>query len=392
MLRLFALVLFAAAATLRCQQTVVVSGGGPALQNAILAASPGDTLLVRGGTYSAIRVDKGLRILCDAGVLIVDATTVPLHVLDVPSSQTLVVRQVRISSLGYGSEPCMVVSDCAGLVILDGVDDVTPWSGGERTIATCSGTVIVRDLRAVTVFSQLRITGCNHVHLADSPDLPNVFADSSNVHISNCTVPSRQNNLAAVTSIASTVTINSCSLSGGPLTASFWWSRPGIAMSTSEVCIGGSSTIIGGTNLVNAEAIQATSGLLTMAPSTSLVVVGVPPITGAATVVSELIPTVMATGVNSLMLFTGQIEAEPGSYTAVHFNLPIAPLQLPFGTAWIPLGSLVLDSGIMPASGTRTFSLLVPPLPLALPLVLQSVSLTTSGAILLGPPRPVVFN
>ena len=46
-----------ALASAPCAQTIV-SGGGPALQNAIVAAAIGDTILVQAGTYDPMLVDK----------------------------------------------------------------------------------------------------------------------------------------------------------------------------------------------------------------------------------------------------------------------------------------------------------------------------------------------
>ena len=50
---------------LASQQLIVVTGGGPNLQNAIRTAAQGDTLLVRAGAYDSIAVTESIRILCE---------------------------------------------------------------------------------------------------------------------------------------------------------------------------------------------------------------------------------------------------------------------------------------------------------------------------------------
>jgi len=372
-----------------CAQATVVSGGGAVLQQAVTSAAPGDTLLVQSGTYSSVVIDKALTVLCDPGVLIASNGRA-LHIHSLPASATVVVRGAEIlTSLGFDT---MQIDNCAGRVILDQVEDVSSYAHGRTTLLGCSGMILMRGFDAGHVWSQVTIGNCDHVEFVDSTDLPSLVVTTSAVHISNCLIPPRQNNMAAVTMTLSEVTVNSSNLSGGPLTISFWWSMPAINLVSGELMVVGGSTITGGTNAVNAPAIESTVGLVRLSLSSSLVGVGVPMMTGGATLQTEPIPAVSASTATSGQLFAGQLDAEPGSYSAVHFHLPAPPVQLPFGTIWIPLGSLAIDSGFVPANGVRQFVITMPPLPLALPILMQPVSATVGGLIVLGPPTPVLVN
>jgi hypothetical protein len=78
------------------QQTFVVdqNGGGQFtdIPPAIAAASPGDTILVRPGTYSIFALDKGCRVLGDPGAALTGSRGGAFEVSNLPLGQSAVVR------------------------------------------------------------------------------------------------------------------------------------------------------------------------------------------------------------------------------------------------------------------------------------------------------------
>ncbi|HVS11037.1 MAG TPA: hypothetical protein VMS76_14300 [Planctomycetota bacterium] len=138
---------------------IVHPGGGfgvhfTDLPPAVLAASPGDVLLVHGGTYSPFLLDKGITILALVpGTVVVsnsgsgiqglpeDSSLEPtLIIQDLPADQTAVLSGIRAHGIR--------VDDCAGAVLFDQLTDNTAVA----LSAPC-----------------LRILDCLDVRLARSP-------------------------------------------------------------------------------------------------------------------------------------------------------------------------------------------------------------------------------
>jgi hypothetical protein len=65
------------------------------IQSAILAAQPGDTILVRAGEYEGFGLDKGVQVLGDPGVVLTGTRGASVSVSSVPLGQTEVVRGFR---------------------------------------------------------------------------------------------------------------------------------------------------------------------------------------------------------------------------------------------------------------------------------------------------------
>ena len=124
---------------------VVDAAGGPgaqytSLQTAVRAAAPGDTLLVRNGSYGGFTIGKALTLIADT-----DA--------DVTITGTALVQNTR-----------------AGETVLVRGLDLAPGSGG-LTIDGCAGPVWVEDCRSARFgagFDGLSVTDCASVTIVGS--------------------------------------------------------------------------------------------------------------------------------------------------------------------------------------------------------------------------------
>jgi hypothetical protein len=109
-------ILLLAAAQLPAQTTIVVQGGGPALQTALLTAGPGDVLDVLPGAYSPATATRGVRIQLRTGAILdspAPFTTPAITVSGIPATETLVLAGGEV----HGIE----VNGCAGGVHFDRV-------------------------------------------------------------------------------------------------------------------------------------------------------------------------------------------------------------------------------------------------------------------------------
>jgi hypothetical protein len=125
------------AAVLCAQPPIVVSGGGAALQQAIQAASPGDTLDVMPGQYDAVTCTRGIVIALRPGAEVGTslATSPPaVSILSVPVGERLVVKGGRVGSVGRG----FAVTGCAGSVV---IADVDVYWGVPIAVTNCTGPV-----------------------------------------------------------------------------------------------------------------------------------------------------------------------------------------------------------------------------------------------------------
>jgi hypothetical protein len=109
------------------QRTWIVDAlGGPGshfkdLPPAIQAASAGDTVLLRPGEYLPAPITLGLRLVAELGAVVRTDQSFPpesLHLRDLPAHQTLTIQGLRI--LGT-TGPVLQLTDCRGVVVLDGV-------------------------------------------------------------------------------------------------------------------------------------------------------------------------------------------------------------------------------------------------------------------------------
>jgi hypothetical protein len=118
------------------QTTHLVIGGGLALQAAIQAAAPGETLDVLLSSYAAVTCSKGLRIALQAGAEIgtTFALTRSLVITTGPSQEAGVVTGGKVNGLS--------VSQCAGTVVVDGVAINAFLQNPPMEVADCAGPIV----------------------------------------------------------------------------------------------------------------------------------------------------------------------------------------------------------------------------------------------------------
>ena len=99
---------------------IVDDDGGPGVDftdiaPAIAAAAPGDSLLILAGIYSAFDLDKPLALVAQPGAKVQGGPGCRVH--DLPAGAV-----VTVSGLAFGGLNWPIVEDCAGTVVLDGLE------------------------------------------------------------------------------------------------------------------------------------------------------------------------------------------------------------------------------------------------------------------------------
>ena len=364
------------------QTTTVVSGGGPALANAVQAAQPGDTLIVRAARYDPIVVTRGIRILCDPGVVVRPASpgsVVSVDVRGVPTGQELVIHGMSLPGQGFAFPPptpyVLSVTGCAGRVVLQRLSFTeAQWNyNAYATIADCG---------------DLSLNDCL---------LSQVLVARSTISLASCTTNRPTNALPPRGTLSvsnSSVFVNGGSIFGGQSSISFFEAYPGIHATASTLTLAGAARVAGGTfGQVFAPAIEAdASTRIHLGPKTSITAGVTPPIRGGVTL-AEPLPGVSVRNAVAGGVATFTTTGQPGTLVASLLSWNAAPFPLPFGTLWIDTAAPVFDLGPMPSSGDRSVTTPVPP-PLAREsLTAQAIALgTTPNDLFVGAPTRFVVQ
>lgn len=145
----------------------VVQGGGNALQAAIDSAADGDTVLVRGGSYTSCSITgKGLTVVGDpAGA----ATVETLRIAGTSADQTCVVTGLHVRTppltTANAAPSCVVLTSCAGSVRLVELTNeiLTPHSSPAVFVDACDDVALARcaftGSRGVSVTGELAFVG-----------------------------------------------------------------------------------------------------------------------------------------------------------------------------------------------------------------------------------------
>ena len=158
---------------LQSQVLVVDDSGGPGvdftdLPPAIAAASPGDVLLVRAGSYSKPIVNKGLSIHADQGAVV---TVAGLRVESIPAGE-------RVTLSGLTSPANGLISSCAGMVWIEGCRFQPPTGGGQIALK-------VQDCVDVVLVDVVGI-GAGATTSSFSLPAPGLQTSNSAVHVFEC--------------------------------------------------------------------------------------------------------------------------------------------------------------------------------------------------------------
>ncbi|MEM7199434.1 MAG: hypothetical protein AAF628_04160 [Planctomycetota bacterium] len=348
--------LFATLAPGFAQVTHVVSasGGGSfrEIRDAIAVANPGDTVVVRAGTYSNFVVDKGIAVIGESGTNVYGFGEIGVEIGPVPAGQTAVVR--GITPFGLGGDDLRISNS----------DGHVHWEGNVRT----GGTV--------------RISDCRHVSVHQERAAHAVVVTNSTVLFTSCDfslVPTRHLVFQPVLQCTdSDVTFAGGTIRGGSTSGVV----PPVRLAGGRTTVTGdaqTSIAVAGSAYGPVAAIEVFGGELRLDPN---VVVrgtgGAGTVSGPGAVVIEPIPwlraDVAASQLSTLIHAPGALRAH------LLLSLSSVPSSTPLGSLWIGSRHVLLDSVSVPPTGSRTVAFTVPAtVPLGVPVVLQCLVAQPAG-------------
>jgi hypothetical protein len=358
----------AIAASLPAQTTWIVDqSGGPGtnftdIPPAVAAASAGDVILVRPGSYSSFSVSKGVKILGQPSFTVasgmIGAPPV-IRILDLPANETLVVANATISlspllpptsasiqnALGHvhlqnvlfepgSGTPGLVVSGSADVTVAD-CTFARGSSGGTLPVPTGfdpAVSVTNSDVTLVGSIVQGRIGG-RFPGFPSSVTIPtgkSLVVTSSTMHLSRCDV------------------VAGGDVFGGPMSAV-------IASASSLTFTGLPTNVVKGA--AGAPAINADASS-TVEIDTQLSVHGT---AGGAAFVQRRIVTLDASGGTLGGSMTADAVSPEGDICILFLGVPYPPTPSPIGTLRINLATAVLIAQqVVPASGVTQQTVNIP--------------------------------
>ena len=359
--------------SISAQQTVIVQGGGTALDRAVQAASPGDVLVVRAGTYLPVVVRRGITVLCNAGVQL---TTFSLP----PVGPTLSFELIPTG-------------------------EVATWRGGELA-ASAGGPSILSMTNAPGAIHveglttrQLRIAGADQVTMADttiatpSQQVAGTIVDIADANVSFLRCSIRGGIIgeqAAGTFLAARSDIAIAQSVIDNLGAIPGLFAPAIAFDQSNVSIQGAMTVISRQVRTGVgPTIAGNGGSLTLDPAVVLRGAGGPLISGVVPTMQK-VAFVEATSSPVSSSTSLRTIAAPGNLVATVIGLHGPRVTSRFGTLWIQ-APITLDVSVAPSSGGVTVPYTLPAAAFGVPIVFQAVGIDlTANSIRLGAPAVTV--
>ncbi|MBK8976814.1 MAG: hypothetical protein IPM29_12925 [Planctomycetes bacterium] len=366
--------IFALTGALAAQTTWIVDAGGGGsfvdLPPAVAAAQPGDLILVRAGVYSPVTVSKGLRIVGDPGATLWSLSS-PLVVVDrLPAGETFVLQGIDATT--SGGPGGVRVLDCAGHVHLERVS-MSP--------------VVVERSAQVSLHGLDLFAGAPPVSITDS----NAVLGGCRLRAS-FSVGTLQHALVMERSLV--VFAESTAIGGVDFTGI--GSGSGIELRSGRLVVAGDAATVveaGDSRSLRrpTPAIRTLGGAIVLDPAVTLLPkFGGPPIGGVATVATRTVPSVRASVAGGRLSATAR--ANPGDALHLLLGLPLQPvLSLPFGDLWLGPINLVLVSATLPATGSQSVSLPLPPLPAGTVATLQAVVLT-AGSVQVSTPAVATLD
>lgn len=371
-------------AALMPAQTIVVSGGGVALQQAITTALVGAVLDVMGGTYSPVVVTRGLRISLRAGAAVTPqfpAATPGITITGLPAGEQFVLE-------GSGAVAAMSIGQCAGDVVVDGVNHASTFSSSMPvTVTGCTGAVIFHrttSLVGVGVpWGRILVNSSTNVSFT-ACTMPCMTVTNSRVSLNGCSNRFAYASLPGIDLVSGSVVVDGGIVAGG-LLYSFPIPAPGIRIAQGEVVVTGGAVIEPTPVPVQFPAIETIGGNLRLDPSVQ--VMGA--ITGPAPVQVITIPSLEVSHTANTMAVA--LAAEPNAVVVTFAGLPQPPMPTPWGDAWLSPLDPILDIVVLPAAGTHAFTRQFASVPPFVQLVVQSVQLSPS-ALTIGAPARFVWD
>ncbi len=348
-------------APLAAQKTFVINpGAADVLSKAVTAASPGDTLVLRSGIYVATRIQKGITILCDPGVVI-DNMFLWSFALSVPAGQHFSMRGGSIRGLAHLAHEFYVGSS-QGTVFFDGTSILGAACKVERS-------------RAVT-FNNCKLSG--------------LYISACSVSLSDCVIGS---------SIGSTVWPASLLIDNNPGNTVFLSSTKMDGRSGSRAAIefkGGRLSVTGGSVVTvplaapQPPAIEAKLGTLFVDPSVTLIVPSGPPIAGNATVLKQAVPWMDLVGQTAGSVMSLTMHAEPLGVSYAFLSWPVVPVGPFDDQLWVSVQSPVIFGGPVPASGLLSTQFVIPLSAAGHSFSMQPIAASPAGQLRFGAPRGLI--
>ncbi len=335
------------------------------IQAAIDAAAHGDTVIVRAGSYNeAPSIGKGITLVGDAGATITSLSPINLDVAGVPAGTSLTVR-----GLGFGQISRIAIRECRGQVHLEQI---------AQPVTTVSNAFSITDCAQVTL-TRLSAIGFPAVTVADS-----------HVVLTDCTVAAAgflTTSVAMLVDGGETTVVDGTYRGGSSALAP---GSPAIELRQGGLVLAGSSTLVQAGDDPTGGAVSAIGtlgGNVSVDPAVMLrTTSGAPGIAGAASVVVQPVPSVVADDLPSGGDWQLTLHAPAGSAFCLFASLPQPRLTSPWGEVWFsPATHLVIACGLVGPGDVFAASVPVPPLPRGLALVAQA-GVATSGAIVTSVP------
>ncbi len=341
-------------ASLAAQQTLVVGAGGtfPTIAAAITAASPGDTVLVNGGSWTEnLTIDKGIALIGRSARLEQGVLLQPLRIRDVPLGESVTVAGFTPQSGSFALDRQVEVLDCAGAVHLHdlGQSGLRIW----RLTARNSAQVHVSS----SIFRTALLENCNTT-------------------IESCVFDPES--FWSLTVRGGRAAVVGSSLRGGVSVLA----SNAISLTHGELAIADSTVRATGQNN---PAIATIGGAVLVDPSAVLQPTGAAPaVSGTATVVPFEFGFQRARTDGTTLTMVAAGPAGAPFLTLIGLPAPLQPTNA--GWAWLdPTATAVVAAGTFPATGTHTSTLLHPSLPPGTTAVLQTALLGSAGVSLSTP-------
>ncbi len=329
--------------------TVDANGGGQftTVEPAILAASPGDLILVRAGRYPGFLIDRGVTVVSQGATLFQTLHNPVIAVRDVPAGQRVVVKGFFSSSLPmiFGA------SNTQAQVVFEDMY-------GEGNVIRAPN-VTFRRCTLISGFG-LRVTDGGAV-------------------VTQCTLMGQ----APLTVTRSNVVFAESTAT----TAGSGFGQAAVRLDGGSVTItGGSDTVlIPDTTGVSMPVVDVLStGDVFLSPYVTMLPHGGAPVVRGGRVTIVSVPSLRADVLGATL--STRLHAPGTGATATLLALPVRnPAPTPFGALWLPLDALVVDVGVVDAAGVRNLTLPILPVALGSLFAMQSVAVT-SGQLQLSTP------
>lgn len=362
------------------QQVLVVDAGAlpgtafVSIPDAISAANPGDTIVVRDGNHDPFVLSKGVTILADPFVFMLGG----FEVSGVPAGEVAVLRGLKPMLAHPSVDRGVSLRNNLGAVYLEDID-------------TTAGLGIILG----AVIDNCALVGLARCTFSGGPAA--LVVDSSTVHMTKCHInPSASlTRSPGMTVTASHVVLTETRVSGGFAAGLLVTAGDGLRLDSGFVHVGRGSMISGGLDNFGtpSNAVDTVAGQLALDPRAQLF-----PQNGGAPVAGPVIPTtqrlavVATTGANQGRSMRIETRVEFGLSFATFLQVPAQRTPTIFGDLWGagPYSTIATSNHI----GGAALTFVVPTaLPLGMHFGVQAVTLDPStGALEFSAPTTTVVG